>query len=177
MSRTFYLIPMALVAVVIGLLALSLNRDGGSRFKPSQMVGQEAPRLDLPGLFPEKKRLTIADDFEGWTAVNFFASWCVPCRAEHHVLLQLAKLDNVRLIGIAYKDDPAAAIAFLQELGNPFAETGSDMDGHAAIGFGITGVPETFFIDRKGVIRHHFAGPLTEQSLDGEIATILAEAK
>lgn len=95
------------------------------------------------------------------SVVNFWASWCLPCRAEHHLLLELSQ-NGVRVFGIAYRDDPKNALRFLQKLGNPFNRVGLDKTGYAALGWGLHGVPETFVLDAKGKIIFHHLGPLTD---------------
>jgi cytochrome c biogenesis protein CcmG/thiol:disulfide interchange protein DsbE len=97
--------------------------------------------------------------------INFWASWCAPCRIEHSTLESLAARNGVTLYGVAYKDDPEKSRAFLSELGNPFGKINQDREGRVAIDWGVTGVPETFVIDGKGVIRVHYAGPLNESLL------------
>jgi cytochrome c biogenesis protein CcmG/thiol:disulfide interchange protein DsbE len=175
MRRLPFILPMALAAIIVLMFALGLDREGGSAFRPSAMVGRAAPSVKLPGLEPGGAGFSLDDHAGEVVVVNFFASWCVPCRAEHPLLMRLQGVPGLSLVGIAYKDKPADALAFLSELGDPFAAKGSDLEGKAAIGFGITGVPETFVLDRDGIIRHHVAGPLTERVLDGEIAATLAE--
>ncbi len=177
MNRLFFLIPMGLGVALVALFALGLGREHGPSYVPSAMIGKMAPDLVLPGIDSAEPLLTLADHLGEKVAVNFFASWCVPCRAEHPILQRLAETRGLRLIGIAYKDEPKDAGAFLSELGSPFLAVGVDLDGRAAIAFGITGVPETFILDPDGVIRYHLAGPLTEEFLDGEIAAIVAEIK
>jgi len=92
--------------------------------------------------------------------VNVFASWCLPCRAEHPVLTQMAEERGFRLVGIKYKDTPAKAAAWLDELGNPYAAIGNDQDGRAGLFLGITGVPETFIVGPDGIVRYKEAGPV-----------------
>jgi cytochrome c biogenesis protein CcmG/thiol:disulfide interchange protein DsbE len=107
--------------------------------------------------------------------VNFFASWCVPCRIEQPILMRLAKQDHVALYGIDYKDQPAAAKRVLAELGDPYRAIGLDADGITGIDFGVYGVPETYVIDKNGQIRKRFVGPLTEQSLQQELLPLLKQ--
>ena len=177
MTRPFYLLPMALAAIVMLVFAIGLMRDDGPSFKPSAVIGTMSPEIELAGLEAGAPPLILKDYRGEIVVINFFASWCLPCRAEHPLLKRLAQTPGVRLIGIAYKDKPEEALAFLRELGDPFAATGSDMEGSAAIGFGITGVPETFVLGRDGIIRHHVAGPLTEDLLEEEMAPVLAELR
>lgn len=140
------------------------------------LIEKSAPALDLPPLVAGQPRLTTADLKGHVTLVNFFASWCGPCRAEHPVLSGLAD-NGIRLVGIDYKDKPAAATAFLAEHGNPYARVAADTDGGAAIAFGASGVPESFLIDPNGFIRYQSAGPLTEQKLRDEILPLAAHLK
>jgi cytochrome c biogenesis protein CcmG/thiol:disulfide interchange protein DsbE len=177
MRRLAFIVPLALTALVVALLGRGLWRDEGAGYRPTVMIGMQAPALKLPAIWPGRPALRLGEPEQEIVAVNFFASWCVPCRAEHPVLLRLAKSKGVRLVGVAYKDTAQSAQAFLGELGDPFSAAGLDQDGKAAIAFGITGVPETFFLDRQGVIRHHVAGPLTQDALEGDVARAIADMK
>ena len=111
------------------------------------------------------------------TVINVWASWCAPCRIEHPLLTELAKRPDITLLGMNYKDEPQNAVAFLNTLGQPFAAVGMDRDGRTAIDFGVYGVPETFIIDGQGMIRYKHIGPLTEDSIAGEMAREIEKAK
>jgi cytochrome c biogenesis protein CcmG/thiol:disulfide interchange protein DsbE len=104
--------------------------------------------------------------------VNFFASWCAPCIAEHPFLVRLGR-QGVPLMGIAYKDRPADSVAFLNRYGNPFQRIGVDQPGRVAIDWGLYGVPETYLIDRAGLIRWRWAGPLTDEVLKRDLEPLL----
>ena len=108
--------------------------------------------------------------------VNVFASWCVPCRAEHAVLTAFVEQEERTLFGINYKDDSAKALAFLAELGDPYVAIGADKTGRTAIDWGVYGVPETFVIDGDGVVRLRFAGPVTGVILEKRIRPVLEAA-
>ena len=110
------------------------------------------------------------------TVVNVWASWCAPCREEHPVLMQLARMQGVRLVGINYKDQAENARRFLGALGNPFSAVGADTAGRAAIDWGVYGVPESFIVDANGAIAYKHVGPLTEQALAGPFRQALLKA-
>ena len=101
--------------------------------------------------------------------MNFFASWCVPCRAEHPLLMRLAETDRVRLVGINYRDAPKAAIDWLAELGNPYERIGADRNARVGIDWGVSGVPETFVIDHRNTIRYKHIGPVTPEVVEQEM--------
>jgi len=164
-------IPLIVVLSLLGLLALGMQggRDA-SRLK-NVNIGKSAPMLNLPKLF-EQADISLTDGKP--TLVNFFASWCVPCRAEHDALVAMAQSDDIRIIGIAYKDQPANSRAFLDELGNPYDLTLSDTEGRIGIEFGITGVPESFIISGDGRITYHHGGPIVGDVLDAKIRPQLA---
>jgi cytochrome c biogenesis protein CcmG/thiol:disulfide interchange protein DsbE len=103
------------------------------------------------------------------TLVNFFASWCLPCRVEHPILTELVKRDGARLVGINYKNEPEEARAWLAELGDPYALIGADTTGRAAIEWGVYGLPETFIVDKGGRIRYRHVGPIDARALEREI--------
>ena len=107
--------------------------------------------------------------------VNFFASWCVPCRAEHPLLLRIAESEQVPLYGIAYKDKPADAARFLAQLGDPYRAVGLDESGRTSIDFGVYGVPESYLIDKQGRIRFRQVGPITPDVISGQLKPLIAE--
>lgn len=168
MKRLLFALPLIVAAVIGGFAywGLSGGRDPGAI--PSALISQPLPEFDLPAIAGvESPGLSTADlaQLEGVTLLNVFASWCGPCRAEHPVLTKLAADSGVNMVAINYKDQPEAAKAWLDELGNPYAAIGADTRGRVGIDLGLTGVPETFIIDGDGIIRHRFAGPVVGDGL------------
>jgi cytochrome c biogenesis protein CcmG/thiol:disulfide interchange protein DsbE len=141
---------------------------------PSPLVGKPAPDIALPALDAQAQSFARAELGRGRPIViNFFASWCAPCRIEHPTLEALAARKEITLYGVDYKDKPEDARAFLSELGNPFSKINEDREGRVSIDWGVTGVPETFVIDGKGVIRVHYAGPLNDRIVEALILPAL----
>jgi cytochrome c biogenesis protein CcmG/thiol:disulfide interchange protein DsbE len=172
--RLLYLVPV-LIFVVVGIgLALGLTRDPS--VLPSALLDQPVPEFDLPPLAGRDDPGLSSRDLKasGPALVNVFASWCVPCRAEHPLLMALAE-QGVTIYGINYKDPPEQASAWLEELGDPFARIGADRDGRVGIDWGVYGVPETFVVDGEGRIRHRFVGPLQARDIDQTLLPLLAE--
>jgi cytochrome c biogenesis protein CcmG/thiol:disulfide interchange protein DsbE len=157
-SRWLAVLPLVALIALGGLFyRFALRRD--PHVQPQALVGREIPDLTLPSLkegTPVSLRQAAA---EGPMIVNFFASWCAPCEIEHPVLMSL-KGDKVRVVGIAYKDAPPNTQALLTRLGDPYAQALVDRDGRAGVEFGVTGVPETFLVDRRGVIVAKHTGPM-----------------
>jgi cytochrome c biogenesis protein CcmG/thiol:disulfide interchange protein DsbE len=174
-KRLFFLVP---IAVFIGLALLfwaGLN-NGSPTYIPSGMVGKAAPDMPLPPLDAEATGFTRDELGKGKPIlVNFWASWCIPCRIEHPTLQALAAKGEVALYGVDYKDDAKAARGFLKEFGDPYQKIDSDKEGRVSIDWGVTGVPETFVIDADGVVRAHYAGPLTEDVLQRVILPAMAQ--
>jgi cytochrome c biogenesis protein CcmG, thiol:disulfide interchange protein DsbE len=167
-------LPLLAFAVLAGLfLYMFVARQGRDpSVLPSPLIGRSAPSFTLEALPGSgKPGLSDADLRQGHTTiVNLFASWCGPCRVEHPSLRALAenpllKDNGVRLIGVAYKDEPANALKFLASEGDPYAAIGMDLKGRAAIDWGLTGVPETFVVRGDGTIAFKYTGPMTEQAL------------
>lgn len=157
--RPLILLPPAIFALLAGLFAAGMFRDDPDAL-PSALEGRVAPPVALAQL-GEAEPFTDADLAGGGVKlVNYWASWCAPCRIEHPVLMEIAA-DGVPVFGINYKDDPAKALAFLDELGDPYAALGADDSGRTAIDWGVYGVPETYVIDGEGRIHLRFAGPVT----------------
>jgi len=172
MRRWLYLLPAAVFALIAAGFYLGLGRDPD--LLPSPLIDEPAPRFALPPL-PGSEKGLVAGDLPGQvTLVNFFASWCQPCRQEHPVLTALAATKRLPIYGIDYKDKGDAATAWLAELGDPYARIGAD-DGQVGIEWGVYGVPETFLVDRAGRIRYKHVGPLTQADVDTTILPLVAK--
>jgi len=166
-----FLLPVAVFALLVGGFYLGLGID--QNVLPSPLIDQPAPLFALPPLPGEEHGFSSADLAGHVSIVNAFASWCVPCRAEHPVLNALAQSKRVPIYGIDYKDKEDAARAWIAELGNPYAAIGAD-DGRVGIDWGVYGVPETFIVDRDGRIRYKHVGPLTPADLEQTIMPLVA---
>ncbi len=179
MRRALLLLPLAVVAVVLGFALWGLTSSRVPDAVPSALIGRPAPAFDLPAVAgtgtPGLSSADLASD--GITAVNVFASWCVPCRAEHAVLTRMVAEDGLRLVGLNYRDEPQDAAAFLAELGNPYERIGADLTGRAGIDWGVTGLPETFLIDRDGTVLYRQPGPLLGEPTLSDFREALAEAR
>jgi len=172
MVKPLFLLPLVVVG---GLLAASLVKlQTGEANLPSTMEGRQAPVVTVTPL-GEGAPVTQADLMApGVKLVNFWASWCQPCRVEHPMLEKLAA-EGVLIYGINYKDKPDAAMGFLTEMGNPYARMGAD-SGRMALDWGVYGVPETYVIDGKGMVVLRWAGPITEDVLEKTLRPALAKA-
>jgi cytochrome c biogenesis protein CcmG/thiol:disulfide interchange protein DsbE len=176
MRRLLYLLPALLLALLLVRFAQPLLRGDDPSRIASALVGKRVPAFALAGL--DGAAGPSSDRLKGQvTLVNFFASWCTPCRAEHPSLMRLAASQKAVVIGVAYKDDPAATNKFLAELGNPFALVGVDRAGSTGIEFGLSGVPETFVVDAKGIVRDRYVGPLTEGVVADRLLPMLAKLR
>jgi cytochrome c biogenesis protein CcmG/thiol:disulfide interchange protein DsbE len=175
--KLVYLLPLGLFLSLALIFLLRLGSGGDPSAIPSALVGQPAPPFDLPALEGAGVPGLARADLDGQvTVVNIFASWCGPCRVEHPQLVALAKDARIRVVGIDYKDQPANALRFLNELGNPFAAIGVDTRGRIAIDWGVYGVPETFVVDRAGIIRFKFIGPLSAETVEGALMPVIEAA-
>lgn len=167
-----FLLPAVLFGVLLIAFAMGLNRD--PQQLPSALIDRPAPDFALPGLYDPAHGLSRKDLGSGVTLVNFFASWCAPCREEQAALMALAHRADVTLDGIAYKDKRADSRHFLEDLGNPFSRVAVDRDGMTAINFGVYGVPETYVVDGTGHIRYRQVGPLSAQDVEQKILPMIA---
>nr|WP_240611585.1 DsbE family thiol:disulfide interchange protein [Roseovarius nitratireducens] len=140
---------------------------------PSTLIGKPVPEFDLPPIEGRSDGLATTDLTGEVSIVNVWASWCVPCRAENPLLVALAQTGAVPIHGINYKDAPGAALAFLDELGDPFTRIGADRNGRVAIDWGVYGVPETYVIDAKGRIAMKHVGPFNRQILETDIMPVV----
>jgi len=159
-DRRWTLLVPLLVFVGIGIFfGIGLTRD--PREIPSPLIGHPVPQFSLPPVQGRTPGLATANLRGEVSMVNVFASWCVACREEHPVLMEIQRGGTVPIHGLNYKDKPADAAAWLDSFGDPYTRTGADIDGRVGIDWGVYGVPETFVIDREGRIAYKHIGPVT----------------
>lgn len=171
------IVPALVFAALAALFWRGLSGDPSEI--PSALIGKEVPTFTLPALegigVPGFDTASLKTG--SVTVVNVWASWCVPCRQEHPLFMELSKRKDIRLYGINYKDAPENARRFIGTLGLPYAAVGVDEDGRVAIDFGVYGVPETFIVDGAGKIRFKWIGPLTPEAVAGTLAAEIEKAK
>lgn len=170
-----FLIPLVLFVALVVFLAIGLNRDPHE--VPSPLINKAAPAFEVPQLAEPNKTFS-PESMKGQVWVlNVWASWCVACREEHPVLVELAKSQMAPVIGLDYKDKREDALAMLAKQGNPYVLSAFDGNGRVGIDYGVYGVPETYIIDKAGVIRFKHIGPLTMNLLNQKIYPKLSELK
>ncbi|QWF69430.1 DsbE family thiol:disulfide interchange protein [Methylomonas paludis] len=162
-----YLIPLLLFIVLAVFLAVGLNLN--PKEIPSPLIGKPAPEFNLPVLgAPESTAQPGLYRGQVWL-LNVWASWCVSCREEHPLLLSIAAQQQIPLVGLNYKDEASAARQWLEQRGNPYVVSVMDSDGRVGIDYGVYGVPETFVIDKRGLIRYKHTGPITPADLENTL--------
>lgn len=166
-----FIIPIVLFIGLGFLLARGLVLNPS--FIPSPLIHKPLPRFSLPTLFHPQTHMTNADFAGHVVLINIWASWCVSCQEEHPALMALAQLHAVPIIGLDYKDKPADGIAQLRRQGDPYGVVLTDESGLTGINWGIYGVPETFVIDKHGVIRHKYVGPLTPATIETKLLPLV----
>jgi cytochrome c biogenesis protein CcmG, thiol:disulfide interchange protein DsbE len=171
MLRARYLIPLAVFAVLVVFLAVGLTLD--PREVPSPLINKPAPAFQLPQLHAADKTFAQKDMLGKVWMLNVWASWCVACREEHPNLVQLARSGTVPIYGLNYKDERADGIAWLARFGNPYQLSAYDRDGRIGIDYGVYGVPETYVIDKAGVIRYKRIGAVTPEILRDKILPLV----
>ncbi len=170
-----FLIPLILFVVLIVFLAIGLNRDPHE--VPSPLINKPAPPFEVPQLADPTKSFSPASMKGQVWILNVWASWCVACREEHPVLVELAKSQVAPVVGLDYKDKREDAMAMLAKQGNPYLLSVFDANGRVGIDYGVYGVPETYVIDKEGVIRFKHIGPLTIDILNQKIFPLISELK
>jgi cytochrome c biogenesis protein CcmG, thiol:disulfide interchange protein DsbE len=175
-SRTWVaLLPLLIFVGLAAIFAVQLLSGKDNTTIPSALIGKQAPQTNLPaveGLLRDGAPVPglNSEDFIGkLTLVNVWGSWCVPCRQEHPLLMEIAKDERIRVVGLNYKDQPENARRFLGDLGNPFAAVGADRAGRSAIEWGVYGVPETFLVGPDGKIIYKHVGPFTPESVKNDL--------
>ncbi len=176
MRYLLFALPLIALVALVAIFAFSIDRDPGLVRsvlidKPAPTFAMEAvPELGVPGFDTESLKGDV-------TVVNVFASWCIPCRDEHPLLVDLKEVTGLRLFGINQADAPENARAFLAELGNPYDAVGADRDRRVSIDWGVYGVPETFVVDARGIITFKHVGPLTPDTVKTELLPAIEKAR
>ena len=173
MKSLRFVIPVALFAVIAGFLAAGLKLD--PRLVPSPLVDKAAPAFSLPTLQAEQDTIGTADMRGKVWLLNVWASWCAACHTEHPVLNELAVRERLIIVGLNYKDERDAAVKWLADLGNPYQVVAVDADGRVGIEWGVYGVPETFVVDKRGVIRYKHIGPVSPADASNRILPLVHE--
>jgi cytochrome c biogenesis protein CcmG/thiol:disulfide interchange protein DsbE len=158
---TRYLAPLVLLAIMIPVFIIGLNRDPTE--VPSPLVNKQAPQFQLPHLKNPDLTVSSADYAGQLTLVNVWATWCSGCRQEHDYLMKLASENDIPIYGLNWRDRRAPALVWLQQLGDPYVASAYDEDGRVGIDWGVYGAPETFLIDKDGIILHKHISPMTEK--------------
>ncbi len=166
-------IPLGIFAVLVVFLAIGLTRD--PREIPSPLIGKPAPDFSAPVLDSTALQLTKQDMLGKVWLLNTWASWCVACREEHPLLVEFAKDKPLPIVGLDYKDKDDAGKMWLTQFGNPFDVSIADRDGRIGINFGVYGVPESFLIDKAGIIRYKQIGPFTTEVLQNKLLPMIRE--
>jgi cytochrome c biogenesis protein CcmG, thiol:disulfide interchange protein DsbE len=167
------LLPLAVFALLVVLLGVGLTLN--PREVPSPLIGKPAPHFELPQLHDGAKSFSGQEMLGKVWLLNVWASWCPPCLLEHPVITELAGMKIAPVVGLNYKDRPDEAMAWLRRNGDPFLLSASDIAGRIAIDYGVYGVPETYVIDKNGVIRYKRIGPLTPEIVKKKVLPLVEE--
>ena len=163
MQKTTKVLTILFLIFVISIFYISLNRD--TSYNTSSLINKELPEFEI-SFFNEKKFYKNNDlKKNNYTLINFWASWCAPCRTEHPILMKLSQEKNLKIFGVNFKDKKIHADQFLKELGNPYAFIGKDINGKQSVRFGIYGIPESILINKNLLIMKKFVGPLSSDDL------------
>lgn len=164
MQKTTKALTILFLIFVISIFYISLNRD--TSYNTSSLINKELPEFEI-SFFNEKKFYKNNDlKKNNYTLINFWASWCAPCRTEHPILMKLSQEKNLKIFGVNFKDKKIHADQFLKELGNPYAFIGKDINGKQSVRFGIYGIPESILINKNLLIMKKFVGPLSSDDLN-----------
>ena len=164
MRKFIFISPIIVFLCIIFIFLYLLIIKNDPSELPSVLINQKAPKFETLSLLSEKNFLYEKEFNNDLKIVNFFASWCVPCSAEHKYIDQLSKEKGIKVIGINYKDDPKKALQWLNNLGNPYSDIAIDSNGDIAINWGVYGIPETFIVNYNNIIQYRLAGPITKKN-------------
>ncbi len=170
-----FLLPLGIFIALLIFLGIGLRLN--PRDIPSPFIGKPAPAFKLTQLHAPDKTISPQDMQGQVWLLNVWASWCVSCRQEHPVLMDFAKANIVPIVGLNYKDGREDGTGWLRQFGNPYLTSAFDNDGRVGIDYGVYGVPETFVIDKRGVVRMKYTGPLTREAVEQKLLPLIKELK
>jgi cytochrome c biogenesis protein CcmG, thiol:disulfide interchange protein DsbE len=159
-----FALPLVAFALLVIVFGVALKRAPDKQFVKSALIGKPAPEFVLPDLLQDGQTVSSRAFAGRWTLLNVWGTWCAECRAEHATLLQIRQEGKVLMVGLNYKDEDAAARAWLTQLGNPYEVIAADHEGRAAIDWGVYGAPETFLVNPAGTIVHKVVGQVTPEN-------------
>ena len=173
MKKLILMIPLLLLTIVCLFFLLFILLEKNPNEPPSALLDKNLPSFSSTSLYNNNISFVSDDLKEKYTLINFFASWCTPCRAEHHLFFEIKnKNPNLFILGLAHKDNPDDSKKYLEEEGNPYSFVGLDQDGKIAFEFGVFGLPETFIVNSEGKIIFKHTGPLTKKIINNEITKL-----
>ena len=170
MRKIVLIIPLILLTTICLFFLLFILFEKDPNDPPSALLNKNLPSFSSINLY-EEEDVFLSDSLKGnYTLINFFASWCAPCRAEHHLFFKIKKeKPELFILGLAHKDESGNSKKYLKEEGNPYSFVGIDKDGKIAFEFGVFGLPETFIVNKEGQVIYKHTGPLTKKIIDNEI--------
>lgn len=174
MKKLILSVPIIFIIIICIFLFIFLLQEKNPSKPPSALINEDLPKFKLVNLFDKNELLLNGDLNNQITLINFFASWCIPCKAEHPVFFEIKKKhNNLFILGVNMQDEKKKAIDFLKLDGNPYDYVGVDKHGFVAIEFGVVGLPETFLVNSSGKIIYKYLGPLTKEIIKNEIEPLL----
>tara|TARA_B110000438_G_C15738114_1_gene617193 strand:+ start:508 stop:1038 length:531 start_codon:yes stop_codon:yes gene_type:complete len=176
MKKKILLLPLGVFSLILFIFFYLLLIERNPSEIPSNLIDKSVPKFKSESLIVNEKYITQEHFQNKITLLNFFASWCKPCRDEHKYIKLLSNNKNIQVIGINYKDNPNKAKAWLDMVGNPYMHIGADKKGSIAIEWGVYGIPETFIINSKSIIKYRHVGPITKKVYK-KINSIISETK
>jgi cytochrome c biogenesis protein CcmG, thiol:disulfide interchange protein DsbE len=173
MNRAIQIIPLIGLVIICLFFLIFILLEKNPNDPPSALLNKTLPTFSSINLY-DKEEVFLSSNLKGnYTLINFFASWCTPCRAEHHLFFKIKKeVPELFILGFSHKDDLDDSKKYLEEEGNPYSFVGVDKDGKIAFNFGVFGLPETFIINKDGEIIYKHTGPLTKKIIEDEIAIL-----
>ena len=176
MKKKILLLPLGLFLLILLTFAYLLVIDRNPQAIPSNLINKKIPNFEANSLFKDEKFIFSQELKPEIVLINFFATWCKPCRDEHSYIKKFSEQKKIRVIGINYKDDPEKTIKWLNDLGNPYSDVLLDKKGQIAIDWGVYGIPETFVVNSNGIIKYRQAGPITKK-IYRKINSLIKEIK
>jgi len=174
MKKQLLIFPSIVFFFILLVFFYLLIIDRDPTELPSVLIEKKVPRFEAESLLDDKKFISTEEFANKTVIVNFFATWCKPCREEHPYIKRLSNTKGIKIIGINYKDNPQRTIKWLKELGNPYSNIAIDSNGQIGIDWGVYGLPETFIVNAEGIIKYRHVGPITKKVYNNFYSKVIA---